>query len=144
MNGQPAKTNNLPNSSSRYHEHVNKSNKFLDSPTNRKSRFTSERFITKTGKRLSAFCKGNLKISIKSTCKLTTIYLLTGFATYPYIMCSRCHGIGTLASRADVCSCLERLLVAFSRCFAKKHLCLHFTCAWWEVEFKSEMIFFYF
>ena len=124
MNGQPAKTNNLPNSSSRYHEHVNKSNKFLDSPTNRKSRFTSERFITKTRKRLSAFCKGNLKISIKSTCKLTTIYLLTGFATYPYIMCSRCHGIGT----REVDPLLVRMFVrvssdfwfAFSRCFAKK------------------------
>jgi len=35
MNGQ-AKTINLPNSNSPYHEHVNKSNKFLDSPTNRK------------------------------------------------------------------------------------------------------------
>ena len=37
---QHGKSNNIPNSNYHYHEHVNKSNKFLDSPSNRKYIFS--------------------------------------------------------------------------------------------------------
>lgn len=68
-----------------------------------------------------------MKVRLKSTCKLVALYLLTGFATYPYITRLRFHVIRT----REVDSLLARMFVrvvsrdfwfAFSQCVAKKTL----------------------